>query len=60
MVIASSVAISGHGWTHPTPTVLDHGICADPKFFFWGGGIQDSREDGGRTRQQTCVEKHLT
>ena len=38
---------------HP-PTVLGHWIRADPKSFLGVGG------DGGRTRQQICIEKHLT
>ena len=42
---------------HSTPDVLGHGIRgADPKFF--GGGSIGGEE--GQTRQQTCVEKHLT
>jgi len=34
--------------------VLGHRICKDPTFFGRGRG------DGGRTQQQTCIEKHLT
>ena len=53
-----SVATGGHGWAraHPVPAVLGRGIRADRKYFWRGGG----RGDGGRTRQQTCVKKHLT
>ena len=34
--------------------MLGHGIRADPKSYFLGG-----MGDGGRTRQQTCGEKHF-
>ena len=43
------------------PAVLDHGIRADPKsfFYFLERGRGEGRGDGGQTRQQTCVEKHF-
>ena len=49
----SSVATVG---PHPAPVVLCHGICADPNSFL----EVEVRGDGGRTRQQICVEKHVT
>ena len=53
----SSVATVGHVSTLPQPCWV-MGFAQIRSFFFWGDrGI---RRDGGRTRQQTCVEKHLT
>jgi len=58
---SSSVATGGHGWAraHLAQAVLGHGIRADPVFL---GGTGKGRVggDGGWTRQQTCLEKHLT
>jgi len=46
LFITSSVATGGH-WAraYPSPSVLGHGICADPKFFLVGEG-KGEMEDG--------------
>ena len=55
IITSSSVATGGHGVARVhAPAMLGHGIRADPKSFLGSVG------DGGRTRQQTCGEKHLT
>jgi len=35
--------MGGYEWAHvhPAPAVLGHGICADPKFFWGVGEIED-------------------
>ena len=51
-----SVDTDGHVPTLSRPCWV-MGFAQIRIFLFWGEG---SRGDGGRTRQQTCVEKHLT
>jgi len=49
---------SHHGWARPTlPWLCWVMGFAQIRLRFLEGGVGG---DGGRTRQQTCIEKHLT